>query len=320
MENTVTVAILTFNAEEHLTKLLKSVISQKTDRDIEILVIDSGSTDNTLKILADYPQIKLHQIPNDEFGHGKTRNLALRMASGKFVLFLTQDAVPSHKNWLEGMVEPFSISDKVAAVIGKQVPWPATPVTIKREVVSVFRSLGPDDGITISRQTATTNKLGLTNTFLSNTNSAVRADILKKIPFRDVDYAEDQGLGVDLLAAGYYKAYSSLGAVNHAHIYGIREYFHRKFDEYVGLHKTVGYTTHAGMRELVIGSLKATLLDWIFLVRDKQFTLIQKIINFVKAPFYNIGLRLAIRAAAKSKHEPRLESKLSLEARSRKPK
>jgi rhamnosyltransferase len=317
MKNHVTIAIPTFNAQEYLKELLESVFTQKTKRSVEVLVIDSGSSDQTLEILKDYPKVRLHQIPNSEFGHGRTRNLAVELAQGEYILFLTQDATPAHKYWLEAMVEPFVISDKVAAIVGKQIPRPDCAATIKREVFSVFKGLGPDDAITLHRKNAITKEMNLVNTFLSNTNSAVRKDIHEKIPFRDVNYAEDQGLGVDLLEAGYYKAYAPLGAVNHSHNYGVREYFRRKFDEYVGLRKTVGHTAHASYKELFLGSAKSTLRDWMFLARDKQYSFGQKISNFAKAPFYNFGLRLAIRAAANNKVSSQMHDKFSLESKVR---
>jgi rhamnosyltransferase len=121
MKNHVTIAIPTFNAQEYLRELLESVFTQKTKRSVEVLVIDSGSSDQTLEILKDYPKVRLHQIPNSEFGHGRTRNLAVELAQGEYILFLTQDATPAHKYWLEAMVEPFVISDKVAAIVGKQI-------------------------------------------------------------------------------------------------------------------------------------------------------------------------------------------------------
>lgn len=317
MKDKVTVAIPTFNAEEFLKAVLDAIAAQKTKRKVEILVIDSGSTDRTLEILKDYPKVRLHQIPNSEFGHGKTRNLAGELATGEYILYLTQDAVPANQHWLEAMVEPFELSDKVGCVVGKQVPLADCPVTIKREVYTVFRGLGPEDSISLQRKNDQTEKLGLVNTFMSNTNSAVRKNLLSKIPFRDVNYAEDQGLGIDMLEAGYYKAYSPLGSVYHSHNYGVREYFRRKFDEYVGLRMTTGYKATAGYKELFIGSIKSTVRDWMFLFRDKEYSAGQKFRDFFKAPFYNLGLRLAIRAANSPTISNRLHGRFSLEARAR---
>jgi rhamnosyltransferase len=298
MKDHVTVAILAYNAEQFIGDIIQAIANQKTKRRVEILIIDSGSTDQTLEVLKKYPKVRLHQIPNSEFSHGGTRNLAMEMAKGEYVLFLTQDAVPAHEYWLEAMVEPFGLSDKVGCVVGKQIPLPDAPATIKREVCSVFRGLGPDDSISLQRKNEITKKFSLVNTFLSDTNSAVSKAAYAKVPFRYVDYAEDQGLGIDMLDAGYYKAYSPLGSVNHSHNYTVREYYSRKVDEYVGLRETVGYTATAAIKELVWGSAKATLRDWTFLTSDNQYSAGQKLTNFIKSPGYNLAVRLAIRAAA----------------------
>ena len=313
----VTIAIPILNGEEYLEELIEAINKQKTDLKYEILVIDSGSTDRTIEIVKRHESLRMHEIPNSEFGHGKTRNLAAELAGGKYIIYLTQDAVPAHKYWLESMVEPFTISDKVACVVGRQIPHANAPATIKREVATAFNNLGPLDAVSLQRQNKQTENFKVVNTFLSNTNSAVRKDLLEKIPFRDVNYAEDQGLGIDMLAAGYYKAYAPLGAVDHSHDYSVREYFSRKYDEYVGLRHTTGIVARAGLRELILGSIKVTLRDWIFIVRDKQYSLPAKLKNFLTAPFYNIGLRLAIRAASNQKISSDKHEKMSLEARSR---
>lgn len=299
MSSLVTVAVLTYNGEEFLPELLQAVAAQITKRRVEVLVIDSGSSDNTLAIVKRHPEVRLHEIPNNEFSHGGTRNLAMQMAKGEYVIFLTQDAIPAHEDWLEAMIEPFLISGKVGCVVGKQVPWPSTPVTIKREVVSVFRGLGPDHSISLQRQNSLTEKRGLVVTFMSDTNSAVRKELHSKVPFRDVDYAEDQALGADMLESGYYKAYSPLGAVNHSHNYSVREYYRRKIDEYAGLRETVGYTATASLKELFIGTAKATLRDWIFLARDDQYSHGDKLKNIYRSVGYNLAVRRAIRSAAR---------------------
>ncbi|HEX3870546.1 MAG TPA: glycosyltransferase family A protein, partial [Pirellulales bacterium] len=79
----VTVTVLTWNGERYLESLLSSVEQQRFNGEVDVLVIDSGSTDHTLDIIAGHPRVRLHQIPNSEFGHGKTRNLAAELASGE---------------------------------------------------------------------------------------------------------------------------------------------------------------------------------------------------------------------------------------------
>src|ERR1700722_6495289 len=160
-----TIAIPTLNGEEFLADLLNSVFNQKTSKEFEVLIIDSGSTDKTLEIIEQYPTVRLHRIPNTEFGHGKTRNLAVNMAEGEFVLFLTQDAVPAHEKWLDYMLEPFSLDGNTGCVFGKQIPRPDCFVTLKREIFDAFRSFGSDDAVVFHRKTVLPSGQVIANTF-----------------------------------------------------------------------------------------------------------------------------------------------------------
>ena len=83
---TATVFIPTYNGSEYLVQLLDAVLSQK-NVSFEVLIIDSGSKDDTLSIIKKYSAVKLHQIPNSEFGHGKTRNLAAKMSRGELIIY-----------------------------------------------------------------------------------------------------------------------------------------------------------------------------------------------------------------------------------------
>jgi len=95
-----TIAIPTYNGIERIGELLDSCLRQEADFEFEVLVIDSGSTDGTLDAVRKRAAVRLHEIPKSSFGHGRTRNLAVEMARGDFVAFLTQDAVPADKHWL----------------------------------------------------------------------------------------------------------------------------------------------------------------------------------------------------------------------------
>lgn len=314
----VTVAIPVLNGEEFLDDLLRAVNTQRTKYTYEILVIDSGSTDRSLEIIDKHKHVRLHKIPNTEFGHGKTRNLAVRLAEGDYVLFLTQDAVPAHDRWLDYMVEPFTLSDKVICVLGKQIPRADCFATLKREIFDVFRSFGGDDAVVLHRKTEVHKGMVIANTFLSDANSAVRKSVVaKEVPFRDVNYAEDQCMGIDTLNAGLVKAYAPLGGVFHSHNYRLGKYYRRKFDEAVGLRENTGLTLMAGRKELVIGSMKATLHDWRFIMRDKDYSFFRKIHDMFWSPFYNVANRRAIRLAANKKVSAQKREKLSLENKHR---
>lgn len=284
-----TVFIPTYNGEEYLAQLLDAVFTQKNVT-FEVLIIDSGSKDKTLSIIKKYPKVRLHQIPNTEFGHGKTRNLAAQMSKGEFMVYLSQDAVPAHERWLEFMIEPFYISKQVYCVFGRQIPRPFADAPTKREVFGVFDSLGPDHSIMLHRKDslATGIDTGAALTFMSDVNSAVRRDYLVGvIPYRDVRYSEDQLLGKDVLDAGYLKAYSSKGSVMHSNEYGIRDYFRRKYDEYMGMYEVLEVLPPASRKYHLKWFVKTTLQDYMFIARDRDYALKAKLRNFASSPIRN---------------------------------
>ncbi len=290
MKYDATVVVLTFNGEEFLQELFNALKSQKTKYSFEILVIDSGSKDSTLEIIKNAEDVRLVEIDNKDFGHGKTRNFAVEISDSEFIAFLTQDAVPSHPYWLDGLLEPFELFEKVSCVFGKQIPRPNCVVPVKREVDSVFQSFGDDASISIQRKSQLTTTFNIINTFMSDVNSAVRKESVLEVPFQDLDYAEDQALGTDHLNHGWLKAYSPLGSVYHSHSYPLAKYFKRKVDERIGVYKATGDIYRISAKDFVKGILGHTLKDWAYIKRDKQYSLRMKIANFIKSPAYNFAL------------------------------
>jgi glycosyltransferase involved in cell wall biosynthesis len=88
----ITVIIPVYNDARFLPKSLDSVLSQ-TLKEIEVICINDGSTDGSLKVLQKYRQsdhrVHIYSIPNS--GSGKARNLGLRKARGEFIAFLDAD-------------------------------------------------------------------------------------------------------------------------------------------------------------------------------------------------------------------------------------
>lgn len=322
-KKTVSVFIPTYNGEKYISQCIDAVLSQKLPKNyrLELLVTDSGSTDSTVDIVKGYgKKIRFEQIPNSEFGHGKTRAQAAQNASGEFILFLTQDATPANDRWLINMIEPFFVSERVGCVFGRQIPRAFSVPTIKREVASVFGGLGTGDTIVIYRYKSLVDgsKTNELNAFFSDANSAVRRElVLSSVPFRDLPYSEDQALAEDMQKKGYFKAYSPLGSVWHSNEYTAKEYYHRKFDEYIGLQESIDYKINPSLKTLTLGWIKPTMKDISFTLKDPEYNIRAKIKFAIGSVLYNIAEKAGRYQAGKHYANYEMRKKISLEYRNK---
>jgi len=84
----VSVIIVVYNGEKYIEQAIKSVLNQTYDN-IELIVVDDGSTDNTAQIIKKYKNIKYIYQKNK--GQGAARNLGLANASGDYIAYLDAD-------------------------------------------------------------------------------------------------------------------------------------------------------------------------------------------------------------------------------------
>jgi O-antigen biosynthesis protein len=211
-----------------LGRVLEAVRGQG---ELELIVIDSGSRDGSVE-LARAAADELIEIPPEEFGHGRTRNLGAERASGELICFLTQDAVPE-PGWLDAYREAFTLDPKVGAAFGPHLPHPDTSPMIARELTEFFAGFAPDGTPALHREGDLT--------FLSNVNACYSRECWETVRFPDLPYAEDQAFGRAMLESGWVKVFHPGAAVRHAHDYGPVEFMKRYFDEYRGLREASGH-------------------------------------------------------------------------------
>jgi len=216
----VTVALPVLDGGPLLGEVLAAVAAQQVDRPVELLVVDSGSTDGS-PALARRHGARVVEVPRAEFGHGRTRNLLMELAGGDHVAFLTQDSCPAHPRWLTALLRGFTFADDVALVFGPQRPHPDASPMVRRELLEAFERFG-GEGIDDSA-------------FFSSANGAVARWAWERVPFRDVAYGEDHVLARDVLAAGLAKAYVPEAEVFHSHDLPPLRAFRRYFDDYRAL-------------------------------------------------------------------------------------
>ncbi|BAZ09909.1 glycosyl transferase family protein [Calothrix sp. NIES-4071] len=240
----VSVIIPTKNGEEFLDEVLQATLSQQTDFDYEVIVIDSGSKDNSLEIIKKY-DVKLIEIHPSEFNHGATRNFGIANSQGDFIAFLTQDATPANNQWLQNIVAPMREREEIAGVFGQHLPRkdcdPIVALNLKRhfDSFSLHRTCWQKDEGYQEKQGV--------YIFFSNNNSCIRRSVWEKIPFQRVEMSEDQWWAKDIIENGYVKCYEPDALVYHSHTYTPLQWMKRQFDEYKA-YKKIGVVEKLSIR------------------------------------------------------------------------
>ena len=86
----VSIIVPIYNAEKYIEKCIDSLINQ-TKKELEFILINDGSTDNTDKIIKKYKDKRIKYFKNKNQGIGKTRNFGLEKATGRYIMFLDSD-------------------------------------------------------------------------------------------------------------------------------------------------------------------------------------------------------------------------------------
>lgn len=227
------VVIPTKNGGSLFEKVLKETLSQVTGFAFEVLIVDSGSTDQTISAVK-RSKAKLLSVKPEEFQHGATRNFAVSQTDAEFVAFLTHDALPASKFWLRNLILKMESDSSIAGAFGRHRAYPDCDPFTADELERHFdhlKSLEPLQKIDDKERYS--NDIGYRQLlhFFSNNNSCLRRSVWEKIPFPSVNFAEDQAWAQQVVEAGYAKAYADDAVVYHSHSFNTVETFRRAFDE-----------------------------------------------------------------------------------------
>jgi rhamnosyltransferase len=240
----VTLFVPTWNAGSEFPEILKSMQNQKLDRSFEILVIDSGSTDGTLQFLRKQP-VRLIEIPNSEFNHGRTRDRGIREAGGEIVVLAAQDARPADDQWMQRLVDCFA-DRQVAGVYSRQIARPdANPFIRDR-----LQSWGATSRVFRVKSVASEAEFDALLPFdklscaaFDNVSSSVRRRVALEIPFRERRFGEDVDWAHRVLLAGYKIVYQPDSRVIHSHDNSIWYEFKRVYLDHQNLYRLFGLHT-----------------------------------------------------------------------------
>ncbi len=97
-QDLISVIIPVYNVENYLGTCIESVL-QQTYKQLEILLIDDGSTDRSIEICNSYSEIdaRVRVIRREKKGVSSTRNYGLKQAQGKYICFVDSDDILHHQ-------------------------------------------------------------------------------------------------------------------------------------------------------------------------------------------------------------------------------
>jgi glycosyltransferase involved in cell wall biosynthesis len=198
---------------------LLSGVLQQSLQDIEIIMVDSGSTDATLAIASRYP-VRVVSIRPEEFTYGRSLNVGCREAQGQFLVFASAHVYPVYPDWLERLIAPFA-DEKVALCYGRQRGDNRT----RFSETQVFAKMFPSQS-----------NLKQNHPFCNNANATIRRDLwLEQSYDESLSGLEDLAWASWAVEQGYHLAYVAEAEVIHIHEESAHQIYNRYRREAIAL-------------------------------------------------------------------------------------
>lgn len=121
MDKLVSIAIVNWNGEKYLYKCIESLLNQNY-KDIEIIVIDNDSTDNSVKIIEENFENDVVLVKNKNTGYAGGANKGIELSKGDYVVIANPDIVFG-ENYIENCIKKFSEDEAIGAVTGKLLKY-----------------------------------------------------------------------------------------------------------------------------------------------------------------------------------------------------
>lgn len=293
------IVILTKNGQRYIGEILEKITSQDTEYLYEVIIIDSGSSDNTIKIAKNY-QIRLHQIDASQFDHGQTRNLGAKLARGNYVVYLTQDATPANSMWLNNLLTPLEKDNTIAGTYSRHLPRKSCNPILARQIMDIWPT-GSKKPLLKTKEKLLANKHEPQKIIhFSDSSSAIRKRVLKKLPFPKTMFAEDVQWEIKVLNAGFKTFYTPKSIILHSHDCTLLDQIRQNYDHAKAM-LIIFPQVYRKTRKKVffpMDFLQMLRMDAHYIVRRTRYNTLRKIYWLAYAPLWHLatylGMRLAI--------------------------
>ena len=160
---------------------------------MQVILVDSGSTDGTRDVARAYP-VEIVEIDPREFTFGRSLNLGIAAASAPLIVMASAHVYPVYPDWLTKMLQPFQQTE-VGLVYGKQRGTDTTAFSEHQ----IFNHWYPD--VSVRKQS---------HPFCNNANAAIRKELWQQHPYDETlpgledlewgKWAQEQGYTISYVA------------------------------------------------------------------------------------------------------------------------
>ncbi len=261
----ISIIIRSFNEEKHIARLLAGIQQQDlTSEQVEVILVDSGSTDATVNIAMHY-DVKIINIKPEDFSFGYALNVGCEEAKGDVLLFASAHVYPTYTDWLSQMLSPFE-DEKVALVYGKQRGNEIT----KYSEHQIFKKWFPEES-----------DFNQNNPFCNNANAAIRRELwLEQNYDESLTGLEDLDWARKILDKGYKIVYNAEAEIIHVHEETPKRVLNRYRREAIALKNIISEANFSFFDFLKL-FVSNTFSDWLHASKEKVF-----IKNFLSIPVF----------------------------------
>jgi rhamnosyltransferase len=225
----VSLIVRCFNEEAHIGRLLTGAFSQ-THPPEEIVIVDSGSTDETISIASTF-DVKIVSIAPELFSFGHALNVGVSASTAEIAAFASAHVYPVYDTWVEQLVAPFD-DERIVLTYGRQQTPPGGRFSEQRLLSQWFPA-----------QSARRQR----HPFCNNANAAIRRSAWEQRPYDEqLTGLEDLDWAKYAMESGHSIAYVAEAPVVHVHDESLRQVFNRYRREAIA-HKDIYNDQEMGM-------------------------------------------------------------------------
>jgi glycosyltransferase involved in cell wall biosynthesis len=256
LDASISIVIPTFNAGLEFKWLLRKLNAQKGLKNLEIVVVDSGSTDQTVA-WAHEAGCTVVEITQAEFTHSHSRNLGAASATSDYVLFMVQDAYPIGVYWAYGMLRFLMdhADEGLVAASCSEYPRSDSDIMYDSMIDTHYRFLGCHERDRIGDFKGDDHMALRSRGQLSDVACLISRKMFGEYGYQG-DYAEDLDLGIRLIKDGHKVAMLASVKVVHSHNRPAFYYLKRSYVDViflVGMFKDFTFPPVESVRGLMAG-------------------------------------------------------------------